>query len=832
HILGADEYYIQLKVNADSILHYSQAPYKAWVYWEDGQDSYHINKDTLYKNGRAVPGFYIPIVELKYGAYGNTLYYLTPEGLVRLRKDTQQLLFPIGRHQHPDRLQVQSPLHFFIYCRNDTVTELQVKNEHLFCSRVYTDVYHPANALTDRLGNTWIASLGGGLYYYPLSRYSFRTAQSSADWPGKVITELQVCGTQLIAGFDNGGIACFDKELKQQGVLLSGSPVFSPVKTILYDSISKHVVVAGCGISVWHANGKGVFYPLSMSHPYDKKAIYKDAEMTADGTLYLNDVRTLFRLDRANRNFYTHILLKSMSRKFALYPDTVSGKLWYSDIDGLHWLYKGQSRPVFSSHSFLRQRITDIKMLSATLLVLTSESAGVGIMDTSGTMLQLLTPITSGCGTISQTGLYGNQLWLAGERGINVYAWKENEYKPVMRINRNTGLLSDNVLSFCLDRNFLYVATTEGLQRLNMQTLKQQTDKPKLLIHCIRSKAQVWINPNGTIALPHNSREISVECSALAFGSLTPVTFAYRFEGTEGFIEVAGPVFSIPIGFEGKKKLYLRCRKGNSEWSEVKMLQLQIPVSFFHRWPVRLGLFLGLMILALLTSNYFAQRLRKRQLREQDLKLQAASWELRALQSMMNPHFVFNALNAVQHYITEHNNYQANKYLAKFSRIIRSILNSSREARSTLKNELDCVAHYLDLEQLRFGNKLEYTIHTSAKVDTGILLLPGMLLQPLAENAVIHAVMMSKKTVLIEISCTIAAGSLWIKIRDNGPGLHPSSPSGKKHESLGLTIISNRLQLLSRTEGKPYNFWLTGNQGTGEGPGVTAVLQLPVEYIS
>lgn len=833
HVLGTRGEYAQLKVSADGILACRIMPYKANAYWEDGMDNYYIMDGFIYKNKQRV--FKLKQLKKSFGertvvAKGNTLYYLSSNGLFCFRAGREQLLFTWEEKLQPWKLEVQSSGHFFITCNNGKVIELQEKNGALISSRIFTDIYSPGRAWADKDGGAWITSLVDGLYYYPNSKCNARTTRFSSQWPGKVITDIEVCGTQIISGFENGSVACFSKELTLNKILFRSTNTAMMIKNIHYDSAFGKVIVSGGNVLVWQSNGKNKFKALKVVHSLrPMMGPFKDAEITVSGKLYMSGIRHLFVMDVTAPRLLVDSIFASVTRKYATCPDLTSAKLWYSDIDGLHWLEQGQPHSMPASNPFLHQRITDIKMPASNLLVLTTESEGVAITDTLGKVWQLISPRELHWGNIGKTKMYGDQLWLAGEAGIGMFRRKGNKYSPVLWVNKNNGLLSDNVLAFCLDKDFLYVVTAEGLQRLDIGSLTQQPSKPMLLIHSVQNKEQVWINPAGTLLLPEKSKEIKLECSAIAFGNIAPVIFAYRFEDSDNFIETSGPFFSIPLSFEGRRKLHLRCRKGNSEWSEEKVLLLQVPIPFLQRWPASIALFLSGLILILFVCNYFAGRLRRRQLNERDRKLQVALLKLRALQAMMNPHFVFNALNAIQSYINEHDRYMANKYLAKFSKLIRGSLNSSREIKIVLAKELEYISNYLDLEQLRFDDKLRYTIYLGPDVDADAIFVPVMLLQPLVENAVIHGVMASKKPVLITISCTIDQGSLLVCIQDNGPGLSNPLSSGKTHKSLGLDMIRNRLQLLSEMQGKDYTFQLTDNQ---DGFGATAILRLALDYLS
>ena len=121
-----------------------------------------------------------------------------------------------------------------------------------------------------------------------------------------------------------------------------------------------------------------------------------------------------------------------------------------------------------------------------------------------------------------------------------------------------------------------------------------------------------------------------------------------------------------------------------------------------------------------------------------ELQQQAAELEMQALRAQMNPHFIFNSLNSINMFILENNKLQASEYLSKFSRLVRLILQNSQETFIPLEKELEALQLYLELESLRFEQKFEYKIQIDDEVDTTVLKVPPLIIQPYAENAIWH----------------------------------------------------------------------------------------------
>ena len=155
-----------------------------------------------------------------------------------------------------------------------------------------------------------------------------------------------------------------------------------------------------------------------------------------------------------------------------------------------------------------------------------------------------------------------------------------------------------------------------------------------------------------------------------------------------------------------------------------------------------------------------------------EVNKQVAEYRLMALRSVMNPHFLFNALNSIQYFISKNNRELASNYLSLFSKLIRKVLESSVSNKISLKSELEILNHYLDLEILRFENKFSYKIDIDSELqeEDGIE-IPSLLIQPYVENAILHGLTnkVGKGKLLIKLQLT-PDDQLLVVIEDNGIG--------------------------------------------------------------
>ena len=181
----------------------------------------------------------------------------------------------------------------------------------------------------------------------------------------------------------------------------------------------------------------------------------------------------------------------------------------------------------------------------------------------------------------------------------------------------------------------------------------------------------------------------------------------------------------------------------------------------------------------------------------------------RMLSAQMNPHFIFNVLNSIQSFVLNEKREEAGKYMAKFSRLMRFYLTGSLKRFISLKDELEALERYLELEMLRYTGGFNYKLEVDEKLPVDNMEVPGMLVMPFLENAIWHGVMEHKKGGLIEVFFVRKGEGCEVTIRDNGIGIEESKKRKQNevdHESVGMKITEERLKLIHQELKTAYKF--------------------------
>lgn len=345
----------------------------------------------------------------------------------------------------------------------------------------------------------------------------------------------------------------------------------------------------------------------------------------------------------------------------------------------------------------------------------------------------------------------------------------------------------------------LYIASDDGLTIIAEKAIAKSISYSPIpyLKSIMVNDEKVSLSDNGLSLRGKNSIRLFIGCIRYFTSS---VIYSYMLQGSDNNW-ITGTGSDISVVYQnlpkGKYVFRLRVRKSNSDWSKPLVLPITIKPTLLESplsWVIMFLVFSGLIFL-------ISYRIRSQKIKKAEVDHQLVLMEQKALQSMMNPHFIFNSLGSIQNYLLKNKGNEAVIYLSNFARLIRQNLNAVNSPMVELSEETDRLRNYLDLEQKRLENNFEYAIETDPVLDEDQIYMPSMIVQPFVENSIWHG-LATLDDGLIRIAFHLHdAGSLKIIIEDNGIGIIKSTEysgktSHKKH--LGMQIIQKRLDLLGK----------------------------------
>ncbi len=303
------------------------------------------------------------------------------------------------------------------------------------------------------------------------------------------------------------------------------------------------------------------------------------------------------------------------------------------------------------------------------------------------------------------------------------------------------------------------------------------------------------------ISLTHEDYVFSFEFSAIHLSAPQKNQYAYMLKGFDpGWVYTQRRFATYTNLDPGTYTFQVKASNNDGVWNEKGMaIKIIIKPPFWKTWW-----FYGFVMVLLGGLVYGVYQFRVGQIRaEEELKTEfnkkLAEVEMSALRAQMNPHFLFNCLNSINRYIVRSDSETASNYLTKFSRLIRLILQNSKSPTVSLKNELEALRLYIDMEEMRFENRFEYSIGIDNVVEPEYIEVPPLLLQPYVENAIWHGLMHKESKGRLTVEVAKKNGSLRCVIEDNGIGRQKAqqlkSKSATRDKSMGIKITNDRLNL-------------------------------------
>jgi hypothetical protein len=383
------------------------------------------------------------------------------------------------------------------------------------------------------------------------------------------------------------------------------------------------------------------------------------------------------------------------------------------------------------------------------------------------------------------------------------------------------------------DPSYIFISTGQGIIQIPVSNTNKPI-KPEFLITSIRVGSMLK-DHSKSIWIAANQNAIEIQYQVAAYSNRRACTLEYQtLEQDTGWhsADAGNGVLYIAALPSGKNTLRLRARNHAGLVSETSTLHFDVETPI-HKSP---WLYLVLSSLAAIIL-FGGSRYRIQQIKQQEnLKVRTARSQLAALKSQMNPHFIFNALNSLQAYILKKDIQESNRFLSRFSQLMRDILQNSGNIFIPLEKEINIVKAYLEIEKVRFDNCFTWSIKLENIENTNTLQIPAMIIQPLVENAVKYGINPAHQNNYIHIHIEMKEMHvLQIDIEDSG---NPESEKTKNNNqnnsdyiSFGLTSIQQRLRLLEELTGITCKFtYRPADQNSGTQVSLSFPIHIPLSH--
>ncbi|GAB2559669.1 two-component regulator propeller domain-containing protein [Spirosoma areae] len=434
----------------------------------------------------------------------------------------------------------------------------------------------------------------------------------------------------------------------------------------------------------------------------------------------------------------------------------------------------------------------------------------------------------------------GDTLWVSTSRGI---ACVNTRRLRLTNFDEADGLPTAEFESNSAVRDAsgrIYFGAMRGLVYVQPNRIQMNRFVPPVFLTSFRVNDQEFLRGPLTnpppVVLNYTQNGFTFDMAALSFDNPAGNQYAYRLEGFEDRWNQAGnrPFASYTNVPPDDYVLHVIGANNDGIWNRKGYrLRVVIEPPFWQTWWFRIAALILVVASTVGVARWRERRLVLEQQEKSELRERIAASEMKALRSQMNPHFLYNSLNAIRLFVLQNDSDNADKYLVKFSRLMRLILENSRQEWVTLASELEQLQLYLELEQLRFDNKFDFSVDADAAIQKENVSIPPMIIQPYIENSILHGMAHKKSRGRIEVCIRPLADGLECLVEDDGVGRLKAGELKSKtissHKSVGLKVTEERLQLISQRSGKETRVTVIDKVDEANQPaGTKVMIQLPL----
>ncbi|MBC7914131.1 MAG: histidine kinase [Pyrinomonadaceae bacterium] len=655
------------------------------------------------------------------------------------------------------------------------------------------------HSLLDMDGNTWISTIGDGVYMLPASARNMQhyTVNNGLK-ENSIHSILKSPDGKIVLGLRNGNLNILSAGVISYRSLQKNQFTYNPIKKLYYDSQNKSIWFASNN-TLGELNFKNNIRYLkerdNLNYALKSFSISKTGQLAialAAGVDVIQNKNSALIFESPN---LSNPSLHFPSRAYSVFYDS-EGRLWFSNINGLQYTYQNNLVQLYSTIPQLRQRITDIAEMPDRSIVCASYGFGIYILKDSKLFKTITTKNGLGSNICKKVFYSNNSIWVITGKGISRIS---KDFNTVNNYQKDNGLPSDEINDILVHNDTLYVASNSGLS-IFPATIKQRKDYPLPLnlnyVLINNKKADI----SKKLILGYKSNNLTVNYIGIDFNNPRQIVYQYRLNVDERWNQTTNTSIEFGSLEAGDYHLQIRAKSINSKWSKPIALDFIVnPPVWKKPWFIFIMIVvLGPCLLLIINSFYKSKRLKERE--NLLAKTKIIALEQQALQAMMNPHFIFNVMNSIQHFINTKDTVMANQLLTGFARLIRKNLDICNKSYITIEEELSYLSLYLSLEKLRFGEKMIYHIEVDTDIDKEETLIPSMLLQPFVENAIWHGIMPKETSGTIWISIQLQKPDmLHIRIEDDGIGIENSFKlKNNDHISRGMELTQERINLLNK----------------------------------
>jgi len=619
-----------------------------------------------------------------------------------------------------------------------------------------------SSVFIDNENGLWFTTLTDGVNYLPsnkihcvdLSEFNTQNVISVGLSPGKVWL-----------GIDKGKILAYDNKFDRKLEKIIFGETDHAIN-ISYHPYFKKMIFGTHRYVYTYGNGE-----LRKLKNISKAGIKVGAFNKACRSVIISNdnyfyVGTNSGLDKFNINevVYTSVIDRVFEKISYALLENADKSVWIGTQDGLWKFENGKYLNWATKNVQLEYRINALYKKENTLFIGT-KGAGLMMLNLLNDSVKCLS-LKDGLSSNSITSITGkdNAIWLGTNKGVNRINFLTDSAYQISRLDAGNGLINNEINQIVQDDSMLYIATKGGFNYINLNQFEWTSVKPKLNIE------QIKINSADTIIanyyhLDYFKQNIQISYVAISYKSDKNIIYKYRLWPLEKDWKTSTQknlnYTTLP---PGTYIFTIKARNESGIWSETsKPIYFVIDKPFWKKWWFFL---LPTAFIAAIIYLILLQRIEK--LKHQNkLKNELNNYMKKAVNMMVNEHFLFNSLNSLNHLILSGEKLESGKLLIKISNYFRAVLSSIKKDFIKLYDEINIVKLYLDIEKHRLKDKFIFDLQIDSSLNLHELFIPGVFIQPFIEASIWSGKTNGHEQIKLDISIKTENEFLLIEIQCN-----------------------------------------------------------------
>jgi streptogramin lyase/anti-sigma regulatory factor (Ser/Thr protein kinase) len=672
----------------------------------------------------------------------------------------------------------------------------------------------------DKEGNLWIGTLGNGIYIIPSLNMSYYNSQNSPLSNSKINCLELTTDHQLLIGSDKGTLTLLNPYHED----------FSPfpslgehsVRGLFYDKKRNQALVNAKSNYIINLTKKSIEPSAAPINSHN--IIYKEDQLITGGLLVLltfslkNAPATTLPPSKIFNNqfsYYTRYKENSPNsiktvhatiqakRTTALWADQIDSNCFWAGVDDSLFLYRNAIPFPILTPNGAAISPSDIHQDEDGIIWVSTANNGIYGIQEEKVIYHFTIRDGLPSNNCKRLTIYKNEIWIGTDKGI---AKLNLRSKEINVYNQLDGLLTNNIDDIEIANQKVWAATSKGLISFDINTPSINKTPPLISITKweVNDRSYAFNTP---ISLVHDQNNLKFTFQALSLKSRNTFTYEYRLLGIDSawISQTSSTNFvRFPNLNAGNYTFQVRAKNEDGILSKAtSQVSFSIQAPYWETWwfSSLLGLVFFIFIISILWLRY--QFLQKKQA-TQNLITQL---KMQALQAQMNPHFIFNAMSTIQSFWMYKDAKTALIYHAKFAKLMRLIFNYSNEKSIPIKEEIEFLKLYIDLEKIRLKYEITTVLELDAIFEEEDLYISPLLIQPIVENSFKHGFLHKEADGNLLIKIQKEAHYIKCTIEDNGVGRAKAksyntwqdNAADKKSSSF---VTQDRLVMLNRTEGQ------------------------------